>query len=313
MAISRCDDTDAWLGPQRAPLIGYVLPLVNGDMQAAEDVVQEAMLRGWQHSTELEPERGRSWLHTVARNIAISGYHRRRKSRPREVPLDENALPFADDNADRLPDAWLLDVASIAERQRLEAHLPSCPVCQEELRRLAPMPGLLAGIPERMREPGGAPGQRTAPPRRALRNGDTRFRRAAVATACLAAAVTGGFWLFSGAGGRQAAAQTFAGSNPATHVSATATLTPTSWGTSIQLNVRGLPENVECHLVVHSRTGRTEVSGVWDDWQHGPVSVPASASWLPSDIAGLQVTTAVGNLVTISVVEPPSRGSQGTT
>jgi RNA polymerase sigma-70 factor, ECF subfamily len=111
MALSRCDDTDAWLDSHRAPLIGFVLPLVNGDLQAAEDVVQETMLRGWQHSTELEPERARSWLHAVARNIAISAYHRRRKSRPREVPFDENTLPHDDDDVDRISDAWLLGAA----------------------------------------------------------------------------------------------------------------------------------------------------------------------------------------------------------
>jgi RNA polymerase sigma-70 factor (ECF subfamily) len=111
MALSRCDDTDAWLDSHRAPLIGFVLPLVNGDLQAAEDVVQETMLRGWQHSTELEPERARSWLHAVARNIAISVYHRRRRSRPREVPLDENTLPHTDDGVDRISDAWLVGTA----------------------------------------------------------------------------------------------------------------------------------------------------------------------------------------------------------
>jgi RNA polymerase sigma-70 factor (ECF subfamily) len=108
VAISRCDETDAWLRRHRAPLVGFVLPLVNGDLQAAEDVVQETMLRGWQHSTELEPEKAGSWLHTVARNIAISAYHRRRHARPREVPLDENALPDAEDGVDRMSDAWLL-------------------------------------------------------------------------------------------------------------------------------------------------------------------------------------------------------------
>jgi RNA polymerase sigma-70 factor (ECF subfamily) len=111
VAISGCDETDAWLGPHRAALIGFVLPLVNGDLQAAEDVVQETMLRGWQHSTELEPETARSWLHAVARNIAISAYHRRRRARPREVPLDENALPHADDDVERMSDAWLLGKA----------------------------------------------------------------------------------------------------------------------------------------------------------------------------------------------------------
>lgn len=61
-----------WLDRYRMPLVGFVLPIVNGDLQAAEDVVQETMLRGWQHAGELRREHAGSWLHTVARNIAIS-------------------------------------------------------------------------------------------------------------------------------------------------------------------------------------------------------------------------------------------------
>ena len=92
----------------RLPLVGFVLPLVNGDMQAAEDVVQETMLRGWQHAGELNPDHAGSWLHTVARNIAISAYHRRRRTRPPEVPLDENTLPTTGDGVDQLVDSWLV-------------------------------------------------------------------------------------------------------------------------------------------------------------------------------------------------------------
>jgi len=121
------------------------------------------------------------------------------------------------------------------------------------------------------------------------------------AAAFVAAGVTGGLWLSANAGGHQAGPVTLAGINPATHVSATVTLTATSWGTSIQLQLRGVPENVECRLVVRSRDGRTEASGAWDAWQDGPLSIPASASWLPSDIASLQVTTPAGTLLTISV------------
>ena len=216
---------------------------------------------------------------------------------------------------------YVLGAAGTAERQRLEAHLPTCPACRAELTRLAPLPGLLAGIPESMRDTARSPGRQTwspgrqtrSPgrqarrPARVLRPGGTRLRAAGAAACLTAAAVTAGFWLSSGSGGQHAAALTLAGANPATHVSATATLTATSWGTSIQLQVRGLPENVECRLVVRSRTGRTEVSGVWDAWADGPVSIPASASWLPSDIATLQVTTTIRNLVTISVVHPAAR------
>jgi len=209
---------------------------------------------------------------------------------------------------------YVLGAAGTEERQRLEAHLPTCPTCRAELTRLAPLPGLLAGIPESMRDtarsPGRqawSPGRQVRRPARVLWHGGTRLRAAGAAACLAAAAVTAGFWLSSGRDRQHAAALTLAGANPATHVSATATLTATSWGTSIQLQVRGLPENVECRLVVRSRTGRTEVSGVWDAWADGPVSIPASASWLPSDIGSLQVTTTTRNLVTISVVHPAAR------
>jgi RNA polymerase sigma-70 factor, ECF subfamily len=99
----------AWMTSYRRPLLGYVLPYVNGDVQAAEDVVQETMLRGWQHPVGLSPEHAGSWLRIVARNIAISTYHRRRRVRPREVPLDEDVLPpAADDGLDRMFDGWLV-------------------------------------------------------------------------------------------------------------------------------------------------------------------------------------------------------------
>lgn len=91
--------------------MGFVLPLVNGDVQAAEDVVQETMLRGWQHADGLVPERAGSWLRTVARNIAISSYHRRRRARPQEVPLTENDVPAAGDGMDGREDTWLIAAA----------------------------------------------------------------------------------------------------------------------------------------------------------------------------------------------------------
>ena len=109
MAVSGCnDDFGAWLAEYQAPLVGFVLPIVNGDIQAAEDVVQETILRGWQHAGELSREHAGSWLHKVARNIAISAYHRRRRARPREVPLDETTAPVGGDGTDGVVDALLI-------------------------------------------------------------------------------------------------------------------------------------------------------------------------------------------------------------
>lgn len=206
---------------------------------------------------------------------------------------------------------YLLGAADPAERQRLEAHLPACPACRAELRRLAPLPGILAGIPEDVRDTPPSSPRPAVPAARPRRYRGTRLRWAAGAAACLAGAATaGGFWLSPG-GGKSAGTVTLASTNPATHVSATAILTGTSWGTSIQLEVSGLPENVECRLVVRSRAGQTEVSGVWDAWARGPVSIPASASWRPSDIASLQVATTTRNLLTISAVHPAAPAERG--
>ncbi|MEV5006650.1 sigma-70 family RNA polymerase sigma factor [Streptomyces sp. NPDC093064] len=68
------------------PLFHYALRLTSGDRQWAEDVVQETLLRAWQHPAAFEPARGpaRAWLCTVARHVVIDG-HRARKARPPEV------------------------------------------------------------------------------------------------------------------------------------------------------------------------------------------------------------------------------------
>jgi RNA polymerase sigma-70 factor, ECF subfamily len=107
-ASGRDDNPGAWLTEYQAPLVGFVLPMVNGDFQAAEDVVQETMLRGWQHAGELSREHAGSWLHKVARNVAISTYHRRRRARPREVPLDETTAPAVSGGTDGVVDALLI-------------------------------------------------------------------------------------------------------------------------------------------------------------------------------------------------------------
>jgi RNA polymerase sigma-70 factor (ECF subfamily) len=61
----------------------------------------------------------------VARNIAISSYQRRRRARPREVPLDEEALPQGEDGLDRVFDGLLvasaLDAISAEHRDVITA------------------------------------------------------------------------------------------------------------------------------------------------------------------------------------------------
>ena len=76
-------------------LLAYASRLT-GDRAAAEDVVQETLLRAWRHADDLRNDsKGsvRGWLLTVARNI-VTDRARARASRPQEVgePVDVPAV-----------------------------------------------------------------------------------------------------------------------------------------------------------------------------------------------------------------------------
>ncbi|MGH3473508.1 MAG: sigma-70 family RNA polymerase sigma factor [Aeromicrobium sp.] len=66
-------------------LLAYATRLT-GDRAAAEDVVQETLLRAWKHADDLVEGKGsvRGWLLTVARNI-VTDRARARAARPTEV------------------------------------------------------------------------------------------------------------------------------------------------------------------------------------------------------------------------------------
>ena len=95
-----------------APLLAYALRLTAGDRGRAEDIVQETLLRAWRHPQALDPERGpvRSWLFTVARNVAVDA-HRARRARPNEVGDAALAVVPAVDEIEQALDSWLLSDA----------------------------------------------------------------------------------------------------------------------------------------------------------------------------------------------------------
>lgn len=86
------------------PLYRFLLRLTFGERQAAEDLLQETLLRAWRKLDGLNADIDtlRPWLFTVARRIAIDA-SRARQARPPEVGVaDITTVPAREDAIERL-------------------------------------------------------------------------------------------------------------------------------------------------------------------------------------------------------------------
>ncbi|WP_427135227.1 sigma-70 family RNA polymerase sigma factor [Pseudarthrobacter sp. S9] len=93
------------------PALRRFVTRLTGDRTLAEDVVQETLIRAWQHPAVLERTEAavRAWLYTVARNLVIDD----RRSARRRHETGAERLPEipAADRIDRILDAWLVSDA----------------------------------------------------------------------------------------------------------------------------------------------------------------------------------------------------------
>lgn len=91
------------------PLFVYALRRL-GDRGAAEEVVQDTLVKAWQAADRYDPARGThaAWLFTIARNL-VTDRHRRAAARPRSAAAKaEDAEPLTDGDVDRAIEAWQL-------------------------------------------------------------------------------------------------------------------------------------------------------------------------------------------------------------
>ncbi|MEU4645773.1 sigma-70 family RNA polymerase sigma factor [Micromonospora sp. NPDC023814] len=86
------------------PVYSFLLRLTFGERRAAEDLLQETMMRAWRKIEVLNQDIAtlRPWLLTVARRVAIDA-GRAKQARPEEVGLvDMTVLPSGDDAIERM-------------------------------------------------------------------------------------------------------------------------------------------------------------------------------------------------------------------
>jgi RNA polymerase sigma-70 factor (ECF subfamily) len=119
---------------------------MTGSVTDAEDLVQETMLRAWQHLDRLnaDPRTLRPWLFTVARRIAIDRF-RARTVRPLETEpesLEETAEPGE-------PFERLLDQATVVRALREVNEVHRTALVQVYLMdRTVPEAAVVLGVPE---------------------------------------------------------------------------------------------------------------------------------------------------------------------
>jgi anti-sigma factor RsiW len=207
--------------------------------------------------------------------------------------------------------AYVLGGLSESDRRTLEAHLPDCAACRDELARSAPLTGLLRraphGFDQRNTEPAGDPA-RAASLERLLeqthRAGPAQRRKARlqrlmlVAAAVIVLAALGvGLVLRPGhhhrPGGSTVAFSAAAGYAVAGH----ATLVAKPWGTSVAIALADLPAQGRFTLRVSSAGGRTEPACTWATTPTATAAVTGGTSMHLADIDAITIVDQQGHVL----------------
>ena len=122
LAIADRSDVSALIEPYRRELLLHCYRLL-GSLHDAEDLVQETMLRAWQHFDSFKGSSSlRTWLYTIATNACLDAL---KKRSPRTLP--QASFPAADPRSpiapalaeatwlEPFPDSWLAEAANNPE------------------------------------------------------------------------------------------------------------------------------------------------------------------------------------------------------
>jgi RNA polymerase sigma-70 factor (ECF subfamily) len=121
-------------------VVGLAVTIV-GDLDAAEDVAQEAFTRVWRHAANYDPRKASvlTWLLTITRNLAIDATRMRRA-----IVVDPDALVGLDDETMIVRNDPAERAVGRTEVDRLRAALADIPNEQRHALVLAGILGLTA-------------------------------------------------------------------------------------------------------------------------------------------------------------------------
>lgn len=198
-----------------------------------------------------------------------------------------------------------------AERTEVEQHLVSCSVCREAVTQLAPLPGLLGrlcaddfALDEPEADPELLP-EILSSVRRERRRDQRRVRLWRATTGLAAAAAVAAF-LVGAAGPQRPAGQqvTLRPVAATTPLSGRATLVAKPWGTSIELQLAGLPAGVDCVVYTVGRGGHRHLAGSWGPTPDHTVLLSAASSLPRSSLTQLVIATTDGRTLLTALTLP---------
>lgn len=213
--------------------------------------------------------------------------------------------------------AYVLGALSPADRTAFERHLSDCPECQQSVRQLAGLPGLLARVPVEVFDSARLPVPDTLLPsllRRARRSRRRRsYALAGLAAAVLAVAGIGVAVVTQDDGGAPSAAPTLTPSTApaspfrpvgAQPISGWVSLTPVEWGTRLDLTCTyagsgpGYPGKAWTYVMVVTRTdGGTEQVTSWRAVPGKTFHISAGTASTPGEIEDVSIRTEAGRTV----------------
>jgi len=205
--------------------------------------------------------------------------------------------------------SYVLGSLEPADRAALDAHLPGCPACREELASYAALPALMSRLSiDQVRQP-----TPTVPPtvlNRALdavaaeRNSTVtqlrRWRRATVLSAAAATIVA--VVLGATLGHTQTSSPpegTALVAAAGVSASGSALLQAKPWGTAVSLQLQGLPQGDSFTAWVTAPNGTRSIAATWTPAPNGRATLTGAANITDTTHAALQIMQGDTTLLTL--------------